>query len=72
MRSKFAKVVWAPEDIQILRPHWTKKKCREVLAGIEHGLEDDMISRGWDTIGYDLDHRYDMDGNYIDIMEQDL
>ena len=66
MRNKFAKVVWTPEDIQTLRPQWSKKKCAEVLYNIEGNIEDNMVSRGWDTIEAELDHRYDAYGNNID------
>jgi len=69
MRSKFAKVVWAPGDIQILRPNWTKRKCAEVLTEMEARIEDDMISRGWDSIEYMLDSEYDIDGNNINILK---
>lgn len=66
MRSKFAKVTWSVEDILGVRPHWTKKRCAEVLSEIEDGLESDMISRGWDTIYFLIGSDYDEDGNNID------
>jgi len=65
VRSKFAKVTWSVEDILSLRPHWTKRKCREVLLEIEASIENDMVIRGWNTIEYELGNRYDINGNFI-------
>jgi len=63
MRSKFAKVTWSVGDILSLRPHWTRKKCREILWEIEADIEDDMVSRGWETIEFMLGNRYDINGD---------
>ena len=65
MRTKFAKVVWMPEDVQALRPHWSKKKCSEVLLEIEEAIEGDMISRGWESLDFLLNADYDFDGNSL-------
>jgi len=72
MRSKFAKVVWTPEDIQTLRPGWSKKKCAKVLAEIEGNIKGDMESRGWETIHFLVDGYYDADGNNISLLHGDL
>ena len=70
MRSRFAKVTWSVEDIANLRPHWTKRRCAEVLGEMENSIEHDMVSRGWETVHFLLDVDYDEDGNNIDLLNR--
>lgn len=53
--NRYAKVVWAPEDIQTLRPEWTLEKCEEWLDNNERYIQDRLVELGWDVIGTLLD-----------------
>lgn len=55
MRTKFAKVEWQAEDVQSLRPDWTKEKCRRFLYRAEGNLQDRTIEHGWEVIEVLLD-----------------
>jgi hypothetical protein len=48
--TKFAAVVWSPEDIQTLRPDWTTEQCSEWLADNERYIQSRLIELGWEVI----------------------
>lgn len=48
--TKFAEVVWRFEDVQELRPDWTKEQCEEWLGDNEKHIQEAMLSAGWDAI----------------------
>lgn len=43
-------IKWAWEDIQSLRPKWSKKKCLVMLDQIANRLEERSIELGWEVM----------------------
>jgi len=43
-------VSWSWEDVQCLRPEWTKEQCQEALDKISEPLQDRSIEMGWDIM----------------------
>ena len=48
--TKYAKVVWTPDDIQTLRPEWTIARCEEFLSDSEGSIQDRTVELGWEVI----------------------
>ena len=48
--TKFAEVAWRFEDVQSLRPNWTKEQCEDWLGENAKWIEDAMLSAGWDAM----------------------
>ena len=46
-RIRKVEIVWSWEDIQKLRPDWTKKQCTEALWLVSSKLVDRSIECGW-------------------------
>lgn len=43
-------IKWSWEDIQSLRPNWSKNKCLVMLDMIAKGLNDRSIELGWQVM----------------------
>lgn len=43
-------IKWAWEDIQLLRPKWSKNKCVVMLDQVAKRLEERSIELGWEVM----------------------
>lgn len=48
--KEFGKVSWSWEDVETLKPEWTKEKCRKFLQRYENGIQEAMLEAGWHAI----------------------
>lgn len=46
----YAELVWQPEDVQTLRPDWSRERCEEWLAANQKYIRDRLCELGWDVI----------------------
>lgn len=51
MKEEYAKVVWAPEDVQTLRPDMSLEDAAEWLESNQKYIQDRLVELGWDVIG---------------------
>lgn len=49
-KKKFAKCVWTADDIQVLRPRWSLKKCEEFLEENSKYIQEATVQAGWGAI----------------------
>ena len=45
-----AKVTWSWEDINELKPNWSKEECKNFLQEHENGIQEAMLEAGWFAI----------------------
>lgn len=50
MKTYYAKVEWAPEDVQTLRPDWSLERCEDWLHAHQKYVQDRLVELGWDVI----------------------
>ena len=43
-------IVWQVEDIQSVRPSWTKKQCEEFLSEHKDNILERSVEEGWSVI----------------------
>lgn len=48
--QKFVNVSWCYEDIKLIKPRWSKKRCEEFLECNEDNIRDRSIEFGWEMI----------------------
>ena len=47
---RYATVSWVAEDVQTLRPYWTKEKAEEFLSANARRIQDGVVDHGWRVI----------------------
>jgi hypothetical protein len=47
---RYATVSWVAEDVQTLRPNWTKEEAEDFLSANSRRIQDGVIEHGWRVI----------------------
>lgn len=50
MSQEFAKVVWRPADVEVLRPNWTDARINQWLREHESQIQDRLLELGWQVL----------------------
>ena len=49
-KETFAAVKWSVDDVQSLRPSWSKERCRVWLMENEDYISERLIDLGWEVL----------------------
>lgn len=46
--SDVAGFTW--QDVKVLRPKWSKKRCEEVFENVRDNLHERLVEQGWEIL----------------------